>query len=198
MDFARALYKLAASDLGAAKFSPQALEGGDQGLSALLPQRGWSATSAAPQAAAAAPIASPAFAPAPASAASVGGAARRGGSLAWRNQNPGNIRFGEFAKAHGGVAGERGFARFPSEDAGRDAGLALLKTKPYQALTVGGAISRWAPPVENNTAAYIQDVAKRTKLDPSRPMSSLRPEELSQMFSGGIQQHEGWTPGAGE
>ena len=44
---------------------------------------------------------------------------RIGGSIAWRNNNPGNIRAGSFARSHGSIGtGARGFALFRNESAG--------------------------------------------------------------------------------
>ena len=37
--------------------------------------------------------------------------------------------------------------------------------------TIEAAISRWAPPIENNTTAYVKDVAKACGVDPKAEVS---------------------------
>ncbi len=49
------------------------------------------------------------------------------GSRAWRNNNPGNIRYTPFAKRHGAIGKAGGFAVFPDYNTGRAALSALLR-----------------------------------------------------------------------
>ncbi len=72
--------------------------------------------------------------------------------------------------------------------------IALLRTATYQALTVYGAIARWAPPSENDTAAYVAFVQRQTGLNPATPMNRLSDSSL-QAVAGAIRTHEGWHPG---
>ncbi len=84
-------------------------------------------------------------------------------TLGLRNNNPGNIEFGSFARLYGGIIGEGGrFARFETMADGIRALCELLivySTKPDgkggKIDTVEEAINRWAPNNENHTAAYI-------------------------------------------
>ncbi len=102
------------------------------------------------------------------------------GSLAYRNNNPGNLRFVGQA---GAVPGEGGFARFPSYDAGLNALRAQINldaTRGTDAAgrpvnTVSDLIGSWAPASDprNNTPAYIASVASRTGFDADAPLSSL-------------------------
>lgn len=39
-------------------------------------------------------------------------------------------------------------------------------------------ISRWAPPVENHTEAYIRAVAADTGIDPDEPLDTLDPATM--------------------
>ncbi|MGX6999914.1 hypothetical protein [Caballeronia sp. KNU42] len=80
-----------------------------------------------------------------------------------RNNNPGNIRAGSFAN-HAGATGDDGggFATFASMQEGTQAAIRLLQSYAARGYdTVKTIISRWAPGSENNTAAYIADVAKK-------------------------------------
>ena len=120
---------------------------------------------------------------------------RLGGTLAWRNNNPGNIRPGQFTDSHGAIGKGWGFAVFPNEATGMAAIVALLKTQTYQSLTLKGAIFKYAPPSDNNNSdAYVGFIKKQTGLDPNRLMSSLSDSELEAM-AGAIRTVEGWKAG---
>jgi len=79
-----------------------------------------------------------------------------------RNHNPGDIEYGEFAKAHGATGSDGRFAIFPDDATGQAALAALLQSDKYSGLTIGDAIKKFAPPKENNTQAYIDSVVKAT------------------------------------
>ncbi|HDR1793436.1 TPA: integrating conjugative element protein [Pasteurella multocida] len=120
---------------------------------------------------------------------------REGGSLAWRNNNPGNIRAGAFAKSLGAIGvGPGGFAIFPDAETGTRAISALMRTKNYNNLSIADAIARYAPPSENNTAAYQAAIRKQTGLDSLRKISTLSDTELGRVVDA-IKQHEGWKEG---
>lgn len=119
---------------------------------------------------------------------------RTGGSRAWRNMNPGNIRYSEFSRNMGAIGEAGGFAVFPDEETGMRAISALLRTDSYNNLTVAGAISRYAPPIENNTAAYHKRIQDLTGISINKRMSDLTDTELSRVATA-IRQIEGWIPG---
>lgn len=119
---------------------------------------------------------------------------RSGGSKAWRNNNPGNIDYGDFAIAHGAIGANGDFAIFPDEATGRAAEIALLKSASYQSQSLAGAIGRWAPPSSNDTDAYITAVSTSIGLPKDTPMNSLNQTQLESLASA-IQTHEGWTAG---
>jgi hypothetical protein len=121
-------------------------------------------------------------------------AIKQGGTRAWRNNNPGNIRAGRFANRHGAIGEAGGFAVFPDEATGRRAIDALLRTESYQELTVGGAIARYAPPNENDTGQYVRNSEQFTGISASKPMSQLTPEERARVVDA-IQRIEGWQEG---
>ena len=79
-----------------------------------------------------------------------------GGSLAWRANNPGNLR-GASTKI-GSVTGAVGtFAVFATLDDGRAAQRALYLDK-YGAMSVRDAINKLTPPSENDTAKYLTEL----------------------------------------
>ena len=82
-----------------------------------------------------------------------------------RNHNPGNIEFGAFARAHGATANDGVYAVFP-DDATGWACMHTLLMLGYLTLTIAQAITKWAPPEQNDTAAYIANVCEWTGLSP--------------------------------
>ena len=91
-------------------------------------------------------------------------------SLGIRNNNPLNIRKG---KSHwqGEISSPRGedgrglsFCKFSSLDWGLRAAFCLLRTyrNKYKAVCIRDIITRWAPPSENNTDAYIKNICHWT------------------------------------
>jgi peptidoglycan hydrolase-like protein with peptidoglycan-binding domain len=122
-------------------------------------------------------------------------AVQTGGTLAWRNTNPGNIVAGQFANSHGAIGRNGRFAVFPNESTGMDAIVALLRTDSYQRLTVLGAMQRYAPASDNNDPeAYANNIRRMTGIEPSRQMTSLSDDELRAM-AGAIKRVEGWREG---
>jgi hypothetical protein len=117
-----------------------------------------------------------------------------GGSLAWRNNNPGNIIYGPFAQSQGAVGSNNGFAVFPDAATGNAALNNLLNTQTYQNLSVNAAIARYAPAFENNTAAYQSFVTNTLGVSGTTSMSSLSSTQM-QALQGAIRQHEGYIPG---
>lgn len=117
-----------------------------------------------------------------------------GGTRAWRNNNPGNIRMSDFSRRAGAIGTAGGFAVFPDEQTGMRAVKQLLRSESYNKLTIAGAISRYAPPAENNTAAYHRSIEKMTGLSINRIMSDLSDTELDKVANA-IRQIEGWKPG---
>jgi len=60
--------------------------------------------------------------------------------------------------------------------------------------TISGVISKWAPPGENNTAAYIKDVSSRLGISPDQPIDLSNPLHR-QMLSTAIALHESGPKG---
>ena len=119
---------------------------------------------------------------------------RTGGSRAWRNTNPGNIRNSQFASANGAIGVAGGFAVFPDESNGMNAIRQLLTSDSYRNLTVAKAISKYAPPSENNTSAYHKQIENLTGLSINRRISDLSDAELSKVVNA-IRTIEGWNIG---
>ena len=92
-----------------------------------------------------------------------------------RNNNPGNIRLtdtqwrGEVAVS---LKNDTEFEEFISPLFGVRAMARILKTGARAGRdTVREIITRWAPPSENDTAAYIKSVSRRAGLAPDEPIN---------------------------
>ena len=93
------------------------------------------------------------------------------GSRAQRNNNPGNIEYGEFARNCGASRIEftqpgvnPRFAYFPTLDDGFRC-LRNLLQEHYSGKTIAQAIAKYAPSTENNTELYIKNICDWTGLD---------------------------------
>lgn len=102
------------------------------------------------------------------------------GSLAYQNNNPGNLIYVGQAGASPGAGG---FAKFPTYAAGRSAltdQITLDAVRGTDAsgnptTTVSQLINSWAPASDprNDPASYIASVATQTGFDPNASLSSL-------------------------
>ncbi len=126
-----------------------------------------------------------------------GSVQRRVGDRNWRNNNPGNIEYGDFTKGKGALGTDGRFAIFPSYASGREAMRSRLFDPgrgSYRDLTLSRAISRWAPPRENPTAAYIAHVARDLGLPTDTLLSDFTPEQ-QQIMIDSMQDFEGFKAG---
>lgn len=98
------------------------------------------------------------------------------GTISQRQNNPGNIVFGKWAKDHGAVGvGSRGIAVFPDAATGRAAEDANIGNYVDKGASVSDLINKWSPPGAAGNSAeintnYIKSVAGSTGLDPSLPI----------------------------
>lgn len=87
---------------------------------------------------------------------------QRVSSLCWTTKNPFNIRYSKEYKWKGFVTIHKGFCVFESFRYGVRAGIILLRNYIRNGYnTVESIVSRYAPPSENNTRAYIEFVDDR-------------------------------------
>ena len=98
-----------------------------------------------------------------------------------RNCNPGNIRH-----SRSGFVGEvrpsrdAAFKQFASMAYGYRAMFVLLDSyrRRYGLSNIRAMISRWAPPVENHTEAYIRLVAERSGIDDSTTLDTRSERDM--------------------
>ncbi len=91
-----------------------------------------------------------------------------------RNNNPLNIRRSKDKwKGLRAVQADAQFCQFESLEYGWRAAFYLLTRTyyhKYRLYTIRAIISKWAPPCENNSKAYVENVSRLTGIDPDEPI----------------------------
>jgi len=103
-------------------------------------------------------------------------------SRGWRNNNPGNMEYGSFAKSHGAIGSDGRFAIFPDVETGLRAMRALLKSSKYRNLTPKQALYRYAPPGENDVQAYA-DSLRRNGANINKPIKDMNDDEFNRLIA---------------
>lgn len=99
------------------------------------------------------------------------------GSIPQVRKNPGDLRYAGQVGAievHM-VSGPSFIAEFQTNGLGLTALFRQLWLQVAEGQTVRQIIAQWAPPIENNTSAYLQDVLNWTKLPADTPVLDLLP-----------------------
>lgn len=111
---------------------------------------------------------------------------RKGGTVAWRNNNPGNLRESEFTKRMGSIGKDsNNYAIFPNADAGDQARYVLLFSPElsYYDLTIEQAVNKYAPSSDgNDTEWYIGQIDKLASIKRSTKLSSLTDQQRAQLL----------------
>jgi hypothetical protein len=93
------------------------------------------------------------------------------GSLAYRNNNPGNLLY---VGQSGATLGERGFARWRSYEEGLEALYNQIQLYASRGLTIDQMMAIYAPASDdNNPAAYAQRIAAALGVSVDTPLSAL-------------------------
>jgi len=128
---------------------------------------------------------------------------RRQGNANWRMNNPGNLRPSPWTKQQPGFigvgdAGSSGqFAVFATLEDGLAAKKKLLfdPRSKYYNLSIADAITRYAPPSDNNpTAVYIKSIVQATQAAPDTPLNGLSSHQQDAMLAA-INKMEGFKVG---
>ena len=119
-----------------------------------------------------------------------------GGTLTWRANNPGALRYSDFTRRVGAIGvTANGFAVFPNPEVGRNANVALLKTSSYRNKTLAQAIHMYAPASDgNNPASYASRLARAIGVSPDVYLRDMTEIQLQRMVEG-IRRIEGWHEG---
>jgi hypothetical protein len=115
-----------------------------------------------------------------------------------RNNNPGNIRWGDEWK---GLVPEaqrtdKSFCQFKAPEFGIRAMIIILRNyqSKYGLKTITGIIKRWAPPNENDTQAYIRSLAQATGNDADKPIDLTDSRKLFPLLQAIIKHENGTQP----
>lgn len=115
-----------------------------------------------------------------------------------RNNNPGNIRWGDEWR---GLVPEaqrtdKSFCQFKAPEFGIRAMIIILRNyqSKYGLKTITGIIKRWAPPNENDTQAYIRSVAQATGTDADKPIDLTDSRKLFPLLQAIIKHENGTQP----
>jgi hypothetical protein len=121
---------------------------------------------------------------------------RQGGTRAWRDNNPGNLEYGTFAREHGAIGFDTGTghheAVFPDHATGDAAQRALLHDR-YGNQTVQHTMYVYAPPSENDTEQYLSYL-ERHGVDRNAHINDLSATQFNNLVEQ-IQSFEGWRQG---
>jgi len=119
---------------------------------------------------------------------------RSGGSVSWRQQNPGNIKKGKFADEWA-IGDGPVFAIFPSEAVGLQVIVKLLSGKNYRDLTLLEAMERYAPSGDDNhPLEYAKFLSTKTGIDLNATLRDIEIDKLFQLARS-IKTFEGWKEG---
>jgi hypothetical protein len=124
---------------------------------------------------------------------------RSKGTLAWRNNNPGNLKWGEFAKDNGAIGpGGGGHAVFPDYKTGRLAQKKLLFTniRGYNTKSIQEAIAIYAPSSDkaNKPKQYARYIASQLQVSLNTKLNELSDNKKEKMIDA-IQAYEGFKKG---
>lgn len=100
-----------------------------------------------------------------------------------RNNNPGNIRITNINWQGEVVGDDQAFETFSTPQHGVRAMMKCLQTyeRKYGPQTIETLIDRWAPPVENDTGAYVSHVARYCGVSKDAIFSTRNKAEMIQL-----------------
>src|SRR3990167_10346499 len=116
-----------------------------------------------------------------------------GGTVAWRNHNPGNLRpkrRGQFENQIGVI---NNFAIFPDYQSGHNALIEVIKIN-YWNDSIAKMIERFAPSSENNTQKYIKFLQKCTGVFDNKKIKNFTASQFKKLW-GVIEKIESYKPG---
>lgn len=111
------------------------------------------------------------------------------------NNNPGNIRTNSI-RWNGSIPSQGPFVHFSTPEDGIRAMARILRvySTKYKLTTIRGIVTRWAPPIENDTQAYIRFVSKKLDKKPDEKLNIGSDVELAKLITAIIHQENGRVP----
>jgi hypothetical protein len=120
----------------------------------------------------------------------IGKLLRKGGSVAWRTNNPGNLNYGELTKKHGALAAFKnpngdeqqkkyGIAIMPTLADGENAQLELWQTPQYKRLSIAAAVNLWKSGwASDKPSDYAESLAKAAGVEVTTKVKQLSEAQL--------------------
>jgi hypothetical protein len=121
----------------------------------------------------------------------IGNEIRKGGTVSWRTNNPGNVSYGELSKKYGAIGrwmkpdGDKqqrttGIAIMPTYENGLQLKIGLWRRPLYQNDTLDQGVSRWTQgrPDTNLGTSYAKDMANAAGVSVDFPISKLTDAQL--------------------
>ena len=137
----------------------------------------------------------------------IGNQIRKGGSVAWRTNNPGNVSWSSIARKFGAIGtykdpnGDQqqrttGIAIMPTEEAGINLKKSLWREPAYMKLTIDAAIQQWAEAAKKfgYGSNYARDMAKAAGATLDTKVSDLTDRQLQSIVIA-QRKWEGWRTG---
>lgn len=114
-----------------------------------------------------------------------------------RNNNPGNIEYGNFAKSQGATSSDGRFAVFPDMETGKQAQIALLKRYVGEGTnTISKMVRKWSPVSAENpesvVSAYENAWAKKEGIDKNKVLTTA---DITEHFRASQESQEGVATG---
>ncbi len=116
-----------------------------------------------------------------------------GGTVAWRNHNPGNIRPGKISRRHNQIGAINNFAVFPDYQSGHEALIDVIKTN-YWNSSITEMMEAFAPSSENNTKSYIKFLQKFTGVSDNKKIKNFANIQFKKLWEG-IERLESYKKG---
>ena len=108
---------------------------------------------------------------------------RVGGSRSWRNNNPGNLKYNDWAIKMGAIGqDDQGFAIFPTMDIGTRAAKALMKSEQFASMTIADFTKSITPTMFGEKSDKIESGLKGLNLDPSMKLGDLGEINMSRLL----------------
>jgi len=124
-----------------------------------------------------------------------GSTEKRTGARNWRNNNPGNIKYGSYAQRNGAIGSDGTFAIFPNYETGLKAKENLVFGPSYINLPIQRAVARYAPEKDrNDVVMYTNSILKATGASPNTLLRDLSPQQRN-AYLATIDKVEGFKPG---
>jgi hypothetical protein len=120
---------------------------------------------------------------------------RQGGTLTWRDNNPGNLRYAPNQEIGHNDSQSGRFAIFENPGLGAATQDRVLFGPNYRDLSISDTLYKYAPPSDNNdTEAYIADVTRRSGLDRSMILNTFTDAQRA-AYANAVRNHEGIKTG---